>query len=307
MLFQNSNVTGRVVDNASEISNVAYSSIDNLLRSMVARLPFIVAGILVAVLFYLAARLAKYIFLATSKKTRLDDRLRILFSRLLMVGIVVIGVFTAFTVIIPTFGFGDLVAGIGLTSFVIGFATKDILNNLLSGVLILWQQPFKVGDQIFIDKLQGRVEYIGVRATSLRKDDGELVLVPNGDIYSGTLTIRGAGAKRRMNLEVVVGYDANVAKAKDAITSALERADGVVSEPPPNVYVTDLAAEGIKITINFWLNTNEARPRVVFDTAACEIHSSLEAAGIEPYPPTSMNVRQAKPATGNGTAASASR
>ncbi len=90
-------------------------------------------------------------------------------------------VFTAFTVITPLFGFGDLIAGIGLTSFVIGFAIRDILNNLLSGVLILWQQPFEVGDQIFIDKLQGRVEYIGVRATSLKKDDGELVLVPNGE------------------------------------------------------------------------------------------------------------------------------
>jgi small conductance mechanosensitive channel len=305
MLFQDSNVTGSVLNNASEVSNVAYSSIDHLLRSLISRLPFVAAGILVAALFYLAARLIRYIFLAASKRTNLDDRLRILFSRLLMVSVVVMGIFTAFTVIIPTFGFGDLVAGIGLTSFVIGFATKDILNNLLSGVLILWQQPFKVGDQIFIDKLQGRVEYIGVRATSLRKDDGELVLVPNGDMYSGTLTIRGAGEKRRMGLEVVIGYDDDVAKAKDAIREALERSEGVVSEPPPNIYVTDLAAEGVKMMINFWLNANEARPRKVFDRAACEVHNALDTAGIGLYPPTSMIIqRQDAPAPGEGGAAS---
>ncbi|MEP6946337.1 MAG: mechanosensitive ion channel family protein [Acidobacteriota bacterium] len=295
MFLQNTNTAGRVLNNASEVTNVAWTSIDSLVTSIIARLPFIAAGVLVAVLFFLAAKLTKVVFLAATKRTKLDERLRILFSRLIVVAMALMGVFTAFTVIIPSFGFGDLVAGIGLTSFVIGFATKDILNNLLSGVLILWQQPFKVGDQIFIDKLQGRVEYIGVRATSLRKDDGELVLVPNGDMYSGTLTIRGAGSKRRMNIELKVAYDADVEMAKKRIADALDRTEGVVSEPPPNVYVTDLAPEGIKITINFWLNTHEARPRDVFDRAACEIKNALIGAKIEPYPPSSMILRGTSP------------
>ena len=80
MFFQNSNVAGRVIDNASEVSNVAYGSIDHLVRAVIARLPFVAAGILVAVLFYFAARLVRYIFLAASKRTKLDDRLRILLA-----------------------------------------------------------------------------------------------------------------------------------------------------------------------------------------------------------------------------------
>ncbi len=109
---------------------------------------------------------------------------------------------------------------------------------------------------------------------------------------SGMLTIRGAGTERRMNVDLIVAYDADVKKAEKSITEVLSRAEGVVTEPPPNVYVTDFAPEGVKITINFWLNTLEARPRVVFDNAACEIISSLLNAGIEPYPPDSVIVKE---------------
>ncbi|MFT3744170.1 MAG: mechanosensitive ion channel [Pyrinomonadaceae bacterium] len=290
MFFQNANT--RILDNASQITDVAWQSINNLLTTIIERLPFLLAGILVAGLFFLFGKVVRKVFLATTTRAKLDIRLRLLFSRLIVVTIALLGIFTAFTIIIPSFGFGDLIAGIGLTTFAIGFATKDILNNLLSGVLILWQQPFKIGDQIFIDKTQGRVEHIGVRATSLRKDDGELVLIPNGDMYSNMLTIRGAGTKRRMSLNVMLGYEADIDHAKADIHSALLLASGVVSEPPPNVYVTDLAAEGVKITINFWINTFEARPREVFDRAATSIMRALNRSGFEPYPPNAVIIRE---------------
>lgn len=290
MFLQNANSSPGILNNASQITDVVWDSINNLLTGIVARLPLLIAGFLIAVIFLFFSRLVKMIFLATSKRARLDERLRILFGRLIVVAIVILGIFTALTVVVPSFGFGDLVAGVGFTTFMIGFATKDILNNLLSGVLILWQQPFRVGDQIFIDKIQGRVEYIGVRATSLRKDDGELVLIPNGEMYSGVLTIRGAGAKRRMNIDLKVGYEADIDKAKTTILSALNETDGVVSEPSPNVYVTELAAEGVKITVNFWINTQEVRPRAIFDRAATAIMKALNSSGIEPYPPGSVVV-----------------
>ena len=290
MFFQNSNSSSGVLNNASQITDVVWDSINNLLTGIVARLPLLIAGFLIAIIFFFLARLVKTVFLATSTRARLDERLRTLFSRLIVVGIVVLGIFTALAVVVPSFGFGDLIAGVGFTTFIVGFATKDILNNLLSGVLILWQQPFRVGDQIFVDKIQGRVEYIGVRATSLRKDDGELVLIPNGDMYSGMLTIRGAGSKRRMSLNLKVGYEADIDKAKSIIRTALQDAKGVVEDPAPNVYVSDLTAEGVDITVNFWINTHEAKPRAVLDRAATGIMKALNNSDIEPYPPGSVVV-----------------
>jgi small-conductance mechanosensitive channel len=289
-LFQLPTPTPGVLNGASQIGDVVWDSINHMLTSIVARLPQMIAGILIAIIFYLLARGIKTLFLATTKKTRLDHRLRILFSRLIMVVVVVLGIFTALTVVVPTFGLGNLIAGVGFTTFVVGFATKDILNNLLSGVLILWQQPFKIGDQIFIDKINGKVEYIGVRATSLRQDNGELVLIPNGDMYSRTLVIRGAGQKRRMNLDFKVGYNEDLERTKDGVLRALGKTAAVVKEPAPFVLVTDFAPEGVNINVAFWIDTNKTIAREALDDAATNIIKSLNKRGVEAYPPGSVVV-----------------
>ena len=288
MFLQNANLTARVTEGASEATGAAYSSVDNLLNSAAALLPKMVAGIIVLTLFWLISKGFKKIFWAASDRAKLDNRLRILFSRLIGIGILILGIFTALTIIVPSFGFGDLIAGLGFTSFVVGFAAKDILNNLFSGVLILWKEPFKIGDYIFVKDKQGKVEYIGVRATTLTMDDGEKILMPNGDMYSQPLTIRGAGAARRMKLEISIGYDADIKAAKNKIVNALDKLSGVVTDPKPSVYVTDLASQGVLLSIYFWINTNESKPMEVFDHVAVGIKQVLGDSEIKIYPNNSV-------------------
>ena len=266
--------------------------------SLVEHLPKILAGIIVLIVFWLLGKIVKSVFLAASKKTKLDVRLRILFSRLMVVAFSVLGLFTALTVVIPKFGFGDLIAGLGFSSFIIGFATKDILNNFLSGILVLWQEPFKIGDYVFVGNNQGEVEYIGVRATGLRMDDGERILIPNGEMYSSSLIIRDAGTKRRMSLKISVSYSSNVKRVKEIIHSVLHDAAGVEFEPKPDVYVTDLSSEGINLSVYFWINTDKNSPIRVFDDIATSIKESLNESNVTLYPPT---IAVLKSAGGSGS------
>lgn len=291
MLLQEGNARDKILDNVWLIKDVLLKSINDILASIIERLPYFVAGLFVLLMFWLLSKVAKRFFLTISSRTKLDHRLQILFSRLIVVILYIFGLFTAFTVVIPTFHFGDLIAGLGFTSFVIGFATKDILNNLVSGILILWQQPFRIGDYIFVGTNQGKVENIGIRATQLRKDDGELVLIPNGDMYSSSITIRGAGSERRMNLQISISYDADIVEAKEIIRNVLKVEGGVVEEPKTNVVVTDLSPEGVDLAIYFWVNTDKFRPMQVFDAVATEIKKELSEAGIEMYPPNSVIVQ----------------
>jgi small-conductance mechanosensitive channel len=289
MFLQNTNSnSARIIEDAAKVKDLTWKSLNDLLTKIIEHIPLIVAGLLVLLIFYLIARILKSLFLTASGKAKLDSRLRILFSRLIVVLTVIIGLFTALTVIIPGFTFGSLVTGLGFTTFVIGFATKDILNNLLSGVLILWQQPFRLGDYLFVGSNQGKVEYIGVRATQLRKDDGELVLIPNGDMYSSAITIRGAGKERRMLLKISISYDCEIEKAKEVIAAVLTRTEGVVEEPAPNAVVTDLTADGVNISIYFWINTDKNSPMQVFDLVASNIKTALEKAGIVIFSPNSV-------------------
>jgi small-conductance mechanosensitive channel len=292
MFMQTAPTPGKIIDQASEITDVAWNSINGLITAAIERMPYILAGLLVLAVFYGAARLSKGLFRLATRRTKLDQRLRILFSRLIAIFLTILGIFTAISIIVPSFTFGNIIAGFGLTSVVIGFATKDIINNLLSGVMILWHRPFQIGDYLFSGNHQGKVEYIGVRATSLRKDDGELILIPNGEMYSSALTIRGAGSLRRMNLKFSIGYDSDVVRAKEITKKALDSLDFIVEAPAPKVLVTDLSSDGVNITVNFWINTDKIRPRNAFDVAAVKIMQDLDDEGIELFPPEFIIVQR---------------
>lgn len=267
-----------------------YSTVNASIRSIVegtaGRLPFLLAGAIVMLLFWLLSRFVRWVLMSGSRRTRMDEQLQILVSRLAAGFLIVIGIFASLSVVIESFDFGQVIAGLGFTSFVVGFATKDILNNFLSGILILWQRPFGLGDYLFVGNNQGKVEHIGVRATMLRKDDGEAIIIPNGEMYSSPLTIRGAGKKRRMNLKFHLAFDEDLPRAKRLVLDALAHAAGVEHEPSPNVYVTDYAGEGAVLTVQFWIDTNENKPLRVFDAAAIGIIDTLREAGIEINPPT---------------------
>jgi small conductance mechanosensitive channel len=293
MLQSNTNASAKIIENASQTTGLVWSSIDDISKSIIQQLPYVVAGLIVLGLFFLISKLVKYIFWTATGRTRLDYRLRVLFSRVVGFAILILGLFTALTIIVPSFKFGDLIAGLGFTSFVVGFATKDILNNLLSGILILWKQPFHIGDYIFINKFQGKVEHIGVRATSLRADDGEEILIPNGDMYSNPLIVRSAGAQRRMNLTLNVGYETDIAQAKNTIEKAMKSVTGVVEDPIPAVYVRDLTSDGINLGVYFWINTNENKPLEIFDRVATKIKTFLGKNKVEIYPPNTLIVQSA--------------
>ena len=270
--------------------DLIYSTVDSSIRSIVegiaGRLPYLLAGAIVMLLFWLLSRFVRWVLMSGSRRTRMDEQLQILVSRLAAGFLIVIGIFASLSVIIESFDFGQVIAGLGFTSFVVGFATKDILNNFLSGILILWQRPFGLGDYLFVGSNQGKVEHIGVRATMLRKDDGEAIIIPNGEMYSSPLTIRGAGKKRRMNLKFHLAFDQDLPLAKQLVLDSLARAEGVEQQPTPNVYVTDYASEGAVLTVQFWIDTNENKPLRVFDAAAIGIIDTLRDAGIDINPPT---------------------
>ena len=263
--------------------DLIYQAIDGSIRRMFvgfgSRLPYIMAGIIILVMFWLFSKLIRWVFLKATRTTRMNTQLRILVSRLIAVFIYLVGIFTALSVVIDSFNFGQVIAGLGFTSFVVGFATKDILSNFLSGILILWQRPFNIGDYLFVGSNQGKVEHIGVRATLLRKDDGEAVLIPNGEMYSSALTIRGAGKLRRMTLKFTLGFDSDLERAKEIILSTTSGVTGVETDPKPNVYVTEFTNEGAMITVQFWIDTNENKPLRVFDAVSIDVLKALNSAG----------------------------
>jgi small-conductance mechanosensitive channel len=254
-------------------------------EAFLARLPYVVVGLLVWLVFYLVGRAVNAAFRLAGDRTRLDPILARLLGRLAGLALSFLGLLIGAVVVFPTFRPGDLVAGLGITSIALGFAFKDILQNWLAGVFILWRRPFHIGDEIRTRDHDGKVEAINVRSTIIRTYDGERLIVPNADVYTNPVLVRTACESRRVRMTVGVGYLDSIDEARAVLRRALDDTEGVLHDPGPWIHVLELAPSEVKFALYFWVRPEQANVLAVSDRVATGIKQALDAAGIDiPYP-----------------------
>ena len=265
--------------------DLIWNSLYGLLNAFLYRLPYIVFAIIVFSLFLLVARIVSSAINAAGKRTRLDATLADLLGRLASFLITVLAIFVGAVIIFPAFKPGDLVAGLGITSVAVGFAFKDVLQNFFAGILILWRKPFIVGDQLRFKEYEGTVEEITVRSTRLKTFDGERAVIPNGDIYTNAVLVKTAYEKRRVKFIVGIGYLDDIEAGREAIRKVLNNSPGVLPDPGPWIYVSELAPSSVNFIVYFWVESEQANVLKVSDRVATGIKYALDEAGIDmPYP-----------------------
>lgn len=237
--------------------DVVWQVFSQLFVRFIAHLPYLILGFVVFVLFVIAARLVKGILITAGRRTRLDLTLADLLGRLASAFTIILGLFVAAVVIFPTFNPGDLIAGLGITSVVIGFAFKDVLQNFFAGILILWRRPFIVGDEIKVGTYEGTVEEITTRSTRVKTYDGERAVLPNGDVYTNAVLVRTAYNNRRVRLSVGIGYQDSIERARSVIRQVLDKTEGVLNEPAPSIFVAELAPSSVNFNVFFWTNSRQ--------------------------------------------------
>ena len=160
--------------------------IQMLLEETALWMPRLGGAVLILLVFFIISKIIKSAITKGSKRLKLDSNLTSLFSRISSVTLLIFGFVTA----LGTLGINvsALVAGLGLTGFALGFALKDTISNLLSGVLILLYKPFKIGNTIKIAGYEGDVVSIDLRYTELNSG-GNKILIPNSKLFTDPITI----------------------------------------------------------------------------------------------------------------------
>lgn len=148
--------------------------------------PKIGGVILILLIFYVLSKIVKSAIAKVSRRLELDTHITTLFARTSSITLIVFGFITA----LGTLGIdvSALVAGLGLTGFALGFAFKDTISNLLSGILILLYKPFMIGDHIKISGYEGVVVTIDLRYTELG-NQGSRILIPNSKLFTDPITV----------------------------------------------------------------------------------------------------------------------
>ncbi|MDD4351459.1 MAG: mechanosensitive ion channel family protein [Candidatus Gracilibacteria bacterium] len=183
----------------------------------------------------------------------------------------------------------------GAVVFGLGFAMKDIIENYISGIMILLQQPFKIGDIVKAGSVTGRVEEIEARTTFIRVFDGQRVVVPNSQMLSETLTNYSTYPERRITILVGVAYDTDLNKAVEAVLGLLTADKNVLNKPKPAVLVSAFEDSSIKLTIRFWVDSTLTNFLKKQSAITLQIQELFQKEGISiPFPIVALDTDQQK-------------
>jgi small-conductance mechanosensitive channel len=266
--------------------STAWAKIQQMLNGAIAMLPNVVLALIVFSLFYFAARSIKSLVRRLTQKRRHARNLGLVLGRLSQGIIILVGLFIALSIVIPSFKAGDLVQLLGISGVAIGFAFRDILQNFLAGILILLTEPFKIDDQIIFKNFEGTVENIQTRATTIRTYDGRRIVIPNSELFTNSVTVNTAFDNRRLQYDVGIGYGDDIERAKQLILEAIHSVDGVLKDPAPDAIVVALAESTVNIRARWWINPPRRSDALdTQDKVLTAIKKKLVANGIDlPFP-----------------------
>lgn len=258
-----------------------------LWHDVVARLPVVAAAVVVALLSFGVASLAKW-GIKRATQSRRKANIGLVLGRLSYFVIVVMGILIAITIVVPSMTPGKLVSMLGIGGVALGFAFKDLFQNLVAGVLILWREPFRVGDEITAGSFTGTVESIETRATFIKTYDGRRIIVPNSTIYTESVQIITAYDMLRSEYDVGIGYGDDVDAAKRILHEILEETEGVLDQPSHDVLVWDLAGSTLNLRLRWWSRPDRATVVRLRDRVLEQVRARLPAAGIDLAYPTQV-------------------
>ena len=238
----------------------------------------------VVFLIKLATLILKRIAELSDTFTFIQNRTVTLFDNFAKIAIFGAGTYAIF--VIWSIDLTAWLASAGIVGIAVGFAAKDTLSNLFSGVFILADAPYKVGDYVVLDKVgRGMVTNIGLRSTRILTRDDIEVTVPNSIIGNTTIINQSGGRheKLRIRLKIGVAYGSDIEKVKTILEDAARNASLVCKNPPPRVRFRVFGASSLDFELLFWVNKPELRGRAL-DVVNSEVYKKFNEENIEiPY------------------------
>ena len=185
----------------------------------------------------------------------------------------------------------SLIALVGAAGLAVGLALQDSLQNFAAGALLIIFRPFKAGDFVEAGGTSGVIEQIGIFTTTMRTGDNREVIVPNGQIYSGSIINYSARDTRRIDLVFGIGYDDDIRQAKQVLADLIAADERILKDPEPLIAVAELADSSVNFVVRPWVNAADYWG-VLFDiTETVKLRFDDEGISI-PYPQQDVHMYQ---------------
>lgn len=187
----------------------------------------------------------------------------------------------------------SLVALLGAAGLAVGLALKDSMSHFAAGVMLILFRPFKVGDFVEVDSEMGSVEQITILSTRLKSPDNKVIIVPNGNVFSNTMTNFSDQPTRRVDMMFGIGYGSDLLKAKAILEEMVANDERVLKEPAPKVAVHELGDSSVNFICRPWVNASDYW--VVYWDYMEKVKLRFDEEGIEiPFPQMDVHVQKSE-------------
>lgn len=249
--------------------NLAWNTVSRMVDGFFSILPnLLIAAFLYLAIYFLGGVFAR-IVTSVARNSRMDFTLAHALGKLTAVGTNVIGLLICAVIVVPNFSPDKLIAGLGITSVAIGFAFQNILQNFFAGMLLLWQKPFRIGDEIKAKDFEGSVEDITIRTTILRTYGGEKVFIPNGVLFTEPVIVKTAYGRRQIHLQLPLQKEADPSHSVEIAKNTLAQLPCISKDPAPEVYIT---ASGANPTLDVYAWAGAKNNQIIKATDEATFH-----------------------------------
>ncbi len=255
-------------------------------RAFWQHLPQILMAIVFIALTWAAVRLVRFVIDRLFSTARMRRSLIEVMQMLASVGLWFAGALVAMTIAFPSITPAKALTALGLGSVAIGFAFKDIFENFFAGILLLVREPFRLGDFIECNDIEGQVQRISVRDTKIRQTDGQMVIVPNAMLLKQPVHVLTNADLRRTTIICGVAYGEDVDTARDVITAAVRKVDSVRNDiRDVQIFAQAFSSSSIDFEVTWWTGSKPIDIRTSRDQVVAAVKRALDDAGIEiPFP-----------------------
>lgn len=265
--------------------NLALNRLEEMANGLISAVPGIVLGIIIFLLFYVLARAANVAIERLIRRRERAEGVAVVMGRLTQWVVVLLGFFVSLTAALPSLEPAQLVELLGISSVAIGFAFRDVLQNFLAGILLIFTQPFWIGDQIVFGEYEGTVEDIHTRATYIKTYNGRRVIVPNAELFTKSVIVNTAFRTVRTEYMLGIGYGDDIDAAREVVLQAVREVPEVMQEPEPTAWVSELAESTVNISVWWWTESFRYDVVVVRSKVLTRIKQRLTENGVDlPFP-----------------------
>jgi small conductance mechanosensitive channel len=254
---------------------------DQILALILDPLRATISALVLAFAFWLAALLADRGLLRLSTRSNVDPTMMVFLRSVLRYSFLGAGAVAALGELgVNT---GSLLASLGLVGLTVGFAAKDALSNVISGVFIFWDRPFVLDDLVEIDGRYGRVEGITLRSTRLVTPEGTMIAIPNTTVVNGMVTSYTNFPHLRLEIDVTISVHEDIGQARRVMLELTRDPAIYMAEPAPEVVVTSLNDYNLALQLRAWIH--DEKQHIARRGALREqVFEALRTAGVDmPY------------------------